>query len=244
MVAFASLGFVPANGSEPLAEDLAAWRYGLENPSLSIFAFELMDLDERTRCGHLRVDTVLRTSIPRPGTYAFCVDPITSRGSELARVLHIGESYLSLDYISEDTEQSGRLRLGPPFLRDSTELRQRVRGQMVVDSPWLGPLLWGSILAAMAAAFLAWTGARLHAWLSLLVALSSVACYALYERLLSSIYDIRVDLFVVWPAVPAVPRSAIKRRSGAATRCALMHRRVTMSPYPVPLPRRCPRRRW
>jgi hypothetical protein len=204
-------------GAGPLAgalveDDVAVWRFSLENPSLSVFALEVEDLEAPAGClrglgGHLQVREIFRTSRPSVGKYSFCLTLPPGFEPESHQALQSGGRYLTVDYVPLDNVKQRHLDLQPPLLLDSPEARQALAQLMVVDSPLMLPLCLGVLILPLVSVVSLVLAERHAAWprllrgLSLLAPPTAVGLYLWYESLVSPYYNIRIDLLLLWPAL-------------------------------------------
>ena len=122
-----------------------------------------------------------------------------------------GTSWIVVQYVFNSAGNSRLLSLRLPFIPYSDANLATVDTMAARDSLLLKPLAVAILLFSLAAIVLYVTlysnrdreiGSRLRASLRLGVILSAAAAmlsYAAYEKLMSSFYDIRIDLLIFWP---------------------------------------------
>ncbi|MES1243851.1 MAG: hypothetical protein ABUT39_19755 [Acidobacteriota bacterium] len=181
----------------------------IRNPQFTVLAVKVLraGIVQGTNAappeGEFQVVEVLRGGgSVGPGTYRYKVALHRQATEDAAvwdsRPVHgpvPGDELIVFTYAgSQPVANGGILWLQGPMIRDTPSLRTRVVENLEHDSELQFPLFL-LILAAPALGFV-----RRIGWLSLPVAFGA---YAVYENLMSSAYDIRVDLLLIWPALIA-----------------------------------------
>ncbi len=180
----------------------------IENPQFTVLAVEVLraDIVEGTNVappeGQFRVIKVLRGRNVRRGDYLYKVilhKPNTEDAAVwAAQPAHgpvPGDKLIVFAGVgSQPVAEGGVIALQGPMIRDVPRLRGQVAGELVYDSELMFPLF----LLVLASPILGFV--RRIGWLSIPVAFGA---YAVYERLMSPAYDIRIDLLFIWPALLA-----------------------------------------
>jgi hypothetical protein len=167
--------------------------------------------------GEFRVVQVLRGRYVPPGDYRYKVS-LHRLSTEDAAVWDStpvhgpvpGDGLIVFAYVgSQPVAEGDIIPLQGPMIRDIPSLRTRVIESLEHDSKLQFPLFL-LILASPALGFF-----RRFGWLSIPLAFGA---YRVYENSMSSAYDIRVDLLLIWPAliasvvVPLVAHAWRRRR--------------------------------
>jgi len=219
------LAWIRPPGPSLITENTYYARSLIENPQFTVLVVEVLraDVVEGTNAappeGKFRVVKVLRGRNVRRGDYLYKVilhKPNTEDaavwGSQPAHGPAPGDKLIVFAGVgSQSVAEGGVIALQGPMIRDIPRLRDQVTGKLVYDSELQFPLF----LLVLAAPFLGFV--RRIGWLSIPLAFGA---YAVYERLMSPYYDIRIDLLLIWPALIAsvvVPLAASfwRRRSAA-----------------------------
>jgi|SRR5215203_1954378 len=218
------IAWIRPPGSSLIVENTYSAQSLIEDPQFTVLVVEVLraGIVEGTNAappdGEFRVVKVLRGRNVRRGDYLYKVilhKPNTEDaavwGSQPAHGPVPGDKLIVFAGVSQLVSEGGFIALQGPMIRDVPGLRDQVVRNLVYDSELMFPLF----LLVLASPILGFV--RRIRWLSIPVAFGA---YAVYERLMSPAYDIRIDLLFIWPALLAsvlVPLAASfwRRRSAA-----------------------------
>jgi len=223
LLVFAS---VPS-GTSAGVDELVQARWFLEDPQFAVLLVEVTEArvaqgrNAEPPEGRLRVDRVLRGDLA-PGSYRYRVlapqgtNDRDARG-ELTREWRerplagpeTGERVVVFSYLGhEPTQPGGWITLQGPQVRYTPESLPSIESQIVRNSPLLGPLATTAMFLPVAGVVclllslrraLAETTRRQLERASVALPLVALAAYLAYEQLLSPVYNIRIDLLLLYP---------------------------------------------